>query len=354
MTALLGFTGDVFLGSQEPTDLFASVRPSLPRSTKLVVNFEGTLYTDASTLAPARRKILLTSSIDLAKALERLPTLAVCVGNNHIGDYGNGIAGVTIQHLAQEHPVFGAGIEGQPSNTLLVQHNGVVLGFASYCDNDTSPLHATADRVGPQPLTQQLAESDLDRLRGEARHCVALLHWGDEDYHCPRPDQVARARSLIDAGYSVVIGSHSHTAQGYERYRHGWIFYSLGNFYFPDHRVTIDGTEYGVQWMRRRAWGLLPLFRVTSESIELSHVLVTTHRRNEPPRVKSATLRRLQLRAYSLLLASPAFARVSQIIRGLEAFVVRVEEFANNPQKGHALLRKAQGLIGVSGAEPSR
>ncbi len=37
---------------------------------------------------------------------------------------------------------------------------------------------------------------------------------------------------LIDAGFDLIIGMHSHVLQGYEEYNGKYIFYSLGNFIF--------------------------------------------------------------------------------------------------------------------------
>jgi len=36
----------------------------------------------------------------------------------------------------------------------------------------------------------------------------------------------------IEAGADLVIGHHPHVVQPYEKYKNGWIFYSLGNFVF--------------------------------------------------------------------------------------------------------------------------
>ena len=40
------------------------------------------------------------------------------------------------------------------------------------------------------------------------------------------------AHKLIDAGADIIVGHHPHVAQEIERYKDGWILYSLGNFVF--------------------------------------------------------------------------------------------------------------------------
>ena len=50
----------------------------------------------------------------------------------------------------------------------------------------------------------------------------------------PEPSERQRqlARTMIDAGADVVVGSHPHVTQGAEYYRGKLIVYSLGNFVF--------------------------------------------------------------------------------------------------------------------------
>jgi poly-gamma-glutamate synthesis protein (capsule biosynthesis protein) len=344
VSRLLGITGDLFLGSTTEESVFRAIAEQLGDDVRLMVNLEGTLFKDAADLHPARRKILLESPVHLLDALRVLPVELVCIGNNHVADYGNSVATFTREEVAQRYPVFGAGLSGERFHTALVDHEGVKLGFASYCGADTSPVYTRPDQIGPRPLDPERALSDLAELKQEADHCIAILHWGDEDYHCPRGDQVAIARQLIEAGFRLIIGNHSHTAQGFEKYRDGWIFYSLGNFYFPDHRLVIDGRQYSVRWMPRRSWGLLPLFLVDRDGITLQDVRIVHQGRNERPWISNALSHRLWLNAYSRLLGTPHFGQFSRAYRKVEDLVIRYEEFLNNEHKIRSLLFKLRKL----------
>ncbi len=68
------------------------------------------------------------------------------------------------------------------------------------------------------------------------------------------------AHSAIDAGASVVLGTHAHLIQGIERYKDGIICYGLGNFNFSEFEYDIvrDGT------VSRQS---LPLFPQRKKSI---------------------------------------------------------------------------------------
>ncbi len=61
---------------------------------------------------------------------------------------------------------------------------------------------------------------------------MVSFHWGREATTELRDYQPRLGRAAIDAGATVVLGHHPHILQGIERYKHGIIFYSLGNFAF--------------------------------------------------------------------------------------------------------------------------
>lgn len=347
---LFGFTGDVFLGGSSPGPVFAPIGARFSADTTLFLNFEGTLFQDRSTLRAVRRKVSLESPVAALASLDSLPVGLACIGNNHIGDYGNGIATFTQRELKAKYPVFGAGFAAEQFQTTTFRHGDVKLGFASYCTADSSPLFCTAERIGPREFNLERARADLALLQRETDHCVAIMHWGDEDFHHPRADQRDVAQQLIRDGFSAVIGNHSHTAQGYERYRDGWIFYSLGNFFFPDHSAHIEGQSYSVQWMPRRSWGLVPQFNISRQGFELKHVNIVEHHRNGQPMVRHRSVNRLRLAFYCAALRSPSFSVVSRCLRKAESLPIRIEEFGNHPNKTEAMLKRLRRLVGRAAA----
>src|SRR4030095_4404090 len=53
--------------------------------------------------------------------------------------------------------------------------------------------------------------------------------------------QKEKARAAIDAGADLVVGHHPHVQQEVERYGHGFIAYSLGDFVFDHPELSVDG-----------------------------------------------------------------------------------------------------------------
>ena len=72
---------------------------------------------------------------------------------------------------------------------------------------------------------------EIEKLSG-CDFKIAYIHWGNEFINYPYIDQKQFAHFLVDAGIDLVVGMHSHVAQGYEIYKSKYIFYSLGNFVF--------------------------------------------------------------------------------------------------------------------------
>ncbi len=74
--------------------------------------------------------------------------------------------------------------------------------------------------------------SDIAKLRKDVDVLILLPHWGYEWSIYPPYGLTVEARSFVDAGVDIIIGSHSHVPQGIEQYNNALIVYSLGNFLF--------------------------------------------------------------------------------------------------------------------------
>ena len=73
-----------------------------------------------------------------------------------------------------------------------------------------------------------------------AQVIIVFTHWGIEKETVPGADQVELGHAAIDAGATIVVGSHPHVIQGYEKYNGRYIVYSLGNFCFGGNKNPSD------------------------------------------------------------------------------------------------------------------
>ena len=61
---------------------------------------------------------------------------------------------------------------------------------------------------------------------------IISLHAGEEYAENPTNFQISFAQDCINSGADLVVQHHPHVVQAIEKYKNGWIAYSLGNFIF--------------------------------------------------------------------------------------------------------------------------
>jgi poly-gamma-glutamate synthesis protein (capsule biosynthesis protein) len=95
-------------------------------------------------------------------------------------------------------------------------------------------MPGTPPTVHTWPDADELAAAcdDVRALASRVDHVVVYNHWGISLEPAVCEYQRLAARAFIDAGASIVAGSHTHTLQGVELYRGRPILYGLGNFIF--------------------------------------------------------------------------------------------------------------------------
>jgi poly-gamma-glutamate synthesis protein (capsule biosynthesis protein) len=117
--------------------------------------------------------------------------------------------------------------EATRSKPLIVQQNGLTIGFLGYSLRprqyfDHLPLYAEGH---PESMVLDVVE-----LRCKTDVVIVSVHWGEEFIQEPAPREIKLARQLVDAGATLIIGHHPHVLRGIEHHGTGCIVYSLGNF----------------------------------------------------------------------------------------------------------------------------
>lgn len=150
--------------------------------------------------------------------------VSICsIANNHSNDYGEQGLQETIQNL-NAYQIDYIGVKNHNQKDLLI--NAKKVRLCSYYGNEK----------GLARINQLEIINDIKRHKSEVDFVFVCLHWGEEYVAYPSPNQQKMAHALVDAGASVIIAHHPHVMQGFEKYKNGLIFYSLGNFnFFVDH-----------------------------------------------------------------------------------------------------------------------
>lgn len=172
----------------------------------------------------------------------------VSVANNHSGDFGKDALAEQFQLLeAAKLPYFGGGRDLTAAHRpWMVERDGIRFALLGYAEFKPRSFEASASRPGiawSGEDEQVLRDIHDAREKHHADIVIPFLHWGWEDEGYASERQKTFARRMIDAGASMVVGSHPHVTQGAESYRGKPIIYSLGNFVFNgfDTEATLTG-----------------------------------------------------------------------------------------------------------------
>jgi poly-gamma-glutamate synthesis protein (capsule biosynthesis protein) len=238
--------GDVMLARQLGQRLaagdlaypFALVAGTLQTADLAVGNLECASGERGAPLAKSYRfRAPPSAAAALALAGFDLMTLA----NNHALDFGpEGLEDTLGLLEAAGVAHVGAGANARAARApAILERNGLRVAFLGYADVpverggwDARSVIATESAPGIAWASLDQVAADVAAARSQADVVVVLMHSGYEYHDRPNAIQVAIAHAAIDAGAALVIGAHSHTLQGVERYRGGVIAYSLGNFAF--------------------------------------------------------------------------------------------------------------------------
>ena len=229
-TLTVSFAGDCTLGTDEgfdqshsfnavydsvndPSYFFSKVAGIFGSDDLTVVNMEGTL-TNRTTRAD--KTFAFKGPAEYANILVKGNVETASLANNHSHDYGDTSYTDTISALED------AGIG--------------TFGYDRICYRDVKGIkvaligtYELADGMG----IQNELESNIKTAKDQgAQLTIVFFHWGSEKETVPDETQVSLGHSAIDAGADLVIGSHPHVIQGYEKYQGRYIVYSLGNFCF--------------------------------------------------------------------------------------------------------------------------
>lgn len=226
----LTFAGDCTLGTDEnfdqstsfnarydevgdPSWFFANVAGIFAADDLSVVNMEGTLTASGER---QDKTYAFKGEAAYAEVLVRGGIEAASLANNHSKDYGEQSYADTIAALE------GAGIP--------------TFGYDRIAYFDVKGVKVAL--IGTYELARGIDVKDemtanIRTAQDAGAQLIAVYaHWGVEREYVPDDVQIELAHSAIDAGAHLVIGSHPHVIQGYEKYKGRYIVYSLGNFCF--------------------------------------------------------------------------------------------------------------------------
>jgi poly-gamma-glutamate capsule biosynthesis protein CapA/YwtB (metallophosphatase superfamily) len=204
--------------------------------------------------APIEKEWNLRCHPDSLPAMAEAGVDVAGLANNHANDFGptallDGIANLVEAGL---HPV-GAGADLEEANRaaffdiegwrVAVVGLNTISGFAVGVAGGGG-WFAGPGRPGVAPASTENISAAVSRAAAEADIVIVTVHWGDEDAPAPNSGDRLRARAMIDAGATVILGHHPHRLQPLEVIDGVPVFWSLGNFVWP--RISTVGATTGI------------------------------------------------------------------------------------------------------------
>lgn len=197
----------------DPAYFFANVADIFAQDDLSVVNMEGTLTEQT---ARADKTYAFKGPADYAQILVKGNVETADLANNHSHDYGDASYTDTIAALDA------AGIGSFGYDRIDYRDvNGVKVALIG--------TYELADGIACQDEMKQNIQTAKDQ---GAQITIVFFHWGNEKDTVPDDTQIQLGHIAVDAGADLVVGSHPHVIQGYEKYNGRYIVYSLGNFCF--------------------------------------------------------------------------------------------------------------------------
>ncbi len=190
-----------------------NVKGILSQDDATIANFEGTLTTSEER---ANKKFTFKGDASCTEILKDGSIDVVTLANNHTMDYGEQGLADTKQNLED------AGIDWCSGEDIAYKDlNGIKCAFIG--------IYAVENGLD----SMDMVESTVAEAKDQGAQIILVdFHWNSELVPDPNPDMVTLGHAAVDAGASLVVGSHSHLVSGIEKYNGRYIVYGLSNFCF--------------------------------------------------------------------------------------------------------------------------
>jgi poly-gamma-glutamate synthesis protein (capsule biosynthesis protein) len=234
--------GDIFLGEHPVTlnhgvnsvakakgcdAIFSAINQNIMSGDIVCGNLEGIISPKKPQEKGFKSKIYWGNP-GCAAALRSAGFNCLFLANNHTAQHGRDALERTCR-LLDRHKINWTGYNSADFSmpipaTFEVQ--GCRVAMLAYCETQ----QYQQDVPMLPMINYNIIKRQVLALKNESDIIIVSLHWGDEFIDYPSPGQIELAHSIIDLGVRLIVGHHSHTVQGIERYNHGLIAYSMGSF----------------------------------------------------------------------------------------------------------------------------
>lgn len=207
-----------------------------------IATFESALgsYEEIDSYKQVKSEVAVWSKKEDLHKITDLGLNVVSLANNHSCDCGID----ALLSLKKELKAIGVAAIGAGQNLMeamqpaILEKDGESLAIIGLCEDNPQALgnlrFASENQGGLYKYDEHLVTEHIQQLKSKYTYVAVVIHWGVEHKWLPELYDVAIGRKMIDAGADMIIGGHPHHIQPVIRYRSKPIYFSLGNYYFPD------------------------------------------------------------------------------------------------------------------------
>mgnify|MGYP000439324992 CR=1 FL=1 len=229
-------SGDVFLGKK--TNIGKEVKKLLAFNDYWIFNFENVFEDINAESRDDKSSILSFSLSDFNSFFNQIQTgnIITTLSNNHIHDLGDSGILNTIRVLNNNNINYlGIHKENEKPDSIILGDN-IKIGLISGSTDDFEVMAITNSKMkyNVNDIRKEDFLKKIVDLKKNVDYLIVIPHWGREYMDLPSLQNRKLAHKWIDLGADIVIGHHPHVIQGKEIYKGKNIYYSLGNFIFPD------------------------------------------------------------------------------------------------------------------------
>lgn len=264
----IAFSGLISQQTEKNKMRYSEVIPIFKEADLVFANLEVPVKVD-DTLNEYKDIIHESLPYPTAEMLRMLNIRCVSLANNHIYDRKMSGLQATIM-LLDKLGIYHTGAGWLPAHIepVIIKQNGLNIAFIAYVDQSTNPKAENFPELLINYFELGKVIRDIKKVREISDKLIVSLHWGVDYSYYPTEQQIREARLLIDSGADIIMGHHPHTLQPFEKYKTGYIFYSLGGLTFGDYKKTENGPLLALYKKTKK--GLIAIF--DAESNEFKYI----------------------------------------------------------------------------------
>jgi poly-gamma-glutamate capsule biosynthesis protein CapA/YwtB (metallophosphatase superfamily) len=240
---IINVVGDVHGESAIKRDAIPSLKKYFADGNLNIFNLE-TAVTNQS--VKEEKQYNFKTNLAFLQTLKSIGLNVATIANNHSYDYGAEGFLETLQNLDK------AGIKyvgGGVNRDLAYQGQiftvkGMRIGVLGIAKVNGGPA-SIAGREKPGTTNgydSVSTEKAISEIKKASDVVIILVHWGEEGSFCPRPSELASARTWQSLGADIIVGSHTHTLQPIQLEKNQLVAYSMGNFIFYSSQIENRNT----------------------------------------------------------------------------------------------------------------